>query len=187
MTADTSGFRFLHPTDERKRRRAIYGNRRWELTRRLVLARDKGVCHWCGKAADRVDHLTDPLTDTAGRYAVANCVASCRSCNARRGRPGFGEQPRRDPMTVLAGYAPRPAPVESPCIVPPGGSVRPASGDARYIAWVLELPLVPDEPDDHQHRPWSVVNQVHVRGAVFALCPASCTHPAVRWTARPSR
>lgn len=45
----------------------------------IVLARDRGVCQWCGGPATEADHLGDKIADPDAM------VASCRTCNARRG------------------------------------------------------------------------------------------------------
>jgi 5-methylcytosine-specific restriction endonuclease McrA len=47
--------------------------------RLLVLARDRYVCQWCGAYATEADHLGAKVPDPA------RMVASCRTCNARRG------------------------------------------------------------------------------------------------------
>lgn len=47
--------------------------------RLIVLARDRGICQWCGGPANEADHLGEKIPDPAGM------VAACRTCNARRG------------------------------------------------------------------------------------------------------
>lgn len=184
MTTDNSGMRFLHPTDPRKRRRRLYGSTAWERVRSTVLKRDNYTCQWCGKEGATIgDHLEDPIEHPEHALDARYVVASCRSCNARRGRPGYGEQqPKRDPMTAPSAYASRPAPIESPRILPPGGSVRPDAADtARRITWAMALPEVGGEPTDHEHRRWAAPIEVHHERQVWRACPASCLRVPVRW------
>jgi 5-methylcytosine-specific restriction endonuclease McrA len=49
----------------------------------MVLARDDGVCHYCGGMADTVDHVTC-IADGGARLDPADLVAACRPCNSRR-------------------------------------------------------------------------------------------------------
>jgi len=47
--------------------------------RLVVLERDRWTCQWCGAPATEADHLGPKVPLPAGM------VASCKSCNARRG------------------------------------------------------------------------------------------------------
>jgi 5-methylcytosine-specific restriction endonuclease McrA len=55
----------------------------WRRRRRAVLERDAYTCHWCGAPATQADHLVEKIR--GGTDALANLVASCAPCNARRG------------------------------------------------------------------------------------------------------
>ena len=57
---------------------------RWRKVRLVVLMRDRRRCHWCGRYATQVDHLT-PRALGGARYDLANLVASCAPCNLSRG------------------------------------------------------------------------------------------------------
>ena len=50
--------------------------------RKVALARDRYVCHWCGGYANTADHVT-PIAE-GGTHDVANLVAACQACNSRR-------------------------------------------------------------------------------------------------------
>ncbi len=52
------------------------------VTRRNVLARDKGKCGYCGKQATTVDHIRP--RSKGGRHQWENVVASCLPCNAKK-------------------------------------------------------------------------------------------------------
>jgi hypothetical protein len=54
-----------------------------------VIARDGGRCRYCGGAADAVDHLFP--SSRGGPDEMWNLVASCRSCNSRKGDRTPGE------------------------------------------------------------------------------------------------
>jgi hypothetical protein len=58
--------------------------RPWRRVRAAVLERDGGVCHWCGRpGATHVDHLL--ARSVGGSDDPSNLVASCASCNLKRG------------------------------------------------------------------------------------------------------
>ena len=172
--------RFLFPTDERKRRRKVYATARWEQVRAAALARDQYRCHWCGSPGANIgDHLTDPLDDWEHRYTLSNVVAACRSCNARRGRPGYGGEPKRSPLTIANGLpASRPpGPVQSPRLLPVTSAAL--FTNERRIA---ELPTVAEEPIDHRHGRWSTAfTWYQPGGPAWHCCPRSCTRAPVRW------
>lgn len=66
----------------------------WQKQRRRILARDRGICFWCGQPIPEnereVDHLTSPLLGRdafeRGRLETDdnNCVAAHRRCNRSR-------------------------------------------------------------------------------------------------------
>ena len=49
-----------------------------------ILERDAFVCHWCGGEATSVDYLR-ALVDGGRALDESNAVASCLTCNFRRG------------------------------------------------------------------------------------------------------
>ena len=69
------------------------------LSRRAVFARDGHRCQYCGRAAENLDHVVP--RSRLGPHTWDNVVASCRSCNARKG----------DRLPSECGMAPRHAPV----------------------------------------------------------------------------
>jgi hypothetical protein len=90
----------------------------WQKQRRRILARDRGICFWCGQLIppreQEVDHLTSPLLGRdafeRGRLETDdnNCVAAHRRCNRRRAGAQAAEirdtmirvSPLRRPMRV---------------------------------------------------------------------------------------
>jgi 5-methylcytosine-specific restriction endonuclease McrA len=68
-------------------------NPRRDALRRIVLARDRGICHLCGiRGATTVDHLVP--RSAGGTDDPANLAAAHASCNYRR-----GAQPLTAPQT----------------------------------------------------------------------------------------
>lgn len=58
--------------------------RRWRKLRAAVLARDRGICHLCGRGGARsVDHLVPRAH--GGSDDMANLAAAHLSCNSERG------------------------------------------------------------------------------------------------------
>lgn len=55
---------------------------RTPLNRRAVLARDKGICQYCGKTADTIDHVQP--RSRGGLHRWENVVASCRKDNSKK-------------------------------------------------------------------------------------------------------
>lgn len=53
------------------------------LSRRAVLARDGGVCQYCGNAGDEIDHVHPRAK--GGQHIWTNVVAACRPCNGTKG------------------------------------------------------------------------------------------------------
>lgn len=52
------------------------------LTRRNVVARDRGRCAYCGKKGDTVDHVVP--RSRGGEHVWENVVAACGPCNGRK-------------------------------------------------------------------------------------------------------
>lgn len=52
------------------------------LTKRHLMARDRGRCQYCGKAGDTIDHVQP--RSKGGRHEWANVVIACRHCNGRK-------------------------------------------------------------------------------------------------------
>ena len=68
------------------------------LSRRAVFARDGHRCQYCGRVAENLDHVVP--RSRRGSHTWENVVASCRSCNARKGDrlpAECGMAPRRPP------------------------------------------------------------------------------------------
>jgi hypothetical protein len=166
----------------------------WSYRKRrhaFLLRHDR--CAACGSREHlQLDHI-DPRIAGGSTHDESNWQTLCATCNQVKGNRTMSlEQIRevrkvdapakrdllRAPGATLSAL-PR---VESPRILPTSRSGRPLSADtARFIAWALALPEVGAEPTDHQHGRWAPMHQVHVRGARWSLCPASCSRP-VRWS-----
>jgi 5-methylcytosine-specific restriction endonuclease McrA len=56
--------------------------RRVAVSRRAVMARDSGLCQYCGLRADSIDHVVP--RSRGGAHVWDNVVAACRSCNTRK-------------------------------------------------------------------------------------------------------
>ncbi len=56
--------------------------RRAPLHRRSLFARDGGVCQYCGRPAECIDHIHP--RSKGGAHEWENVVACCRSCNLRK-------------------------------------------------------------------------------------------------------
>jgi 5-methylcytosine-specific restriction endonuclease McrA len=87
------------------------------LSRRAVFARDNHRCQYCGRAAENLDHVVP--RSRRGPHTWDNVVASCRSCNARKG----------DRLPSECGMAPRRKPVAPPAtqsLIVSAGQVGPA-------------------------------------------------------------
>lgn len=79
--------------------RAPY-HRRAPLSRRAVLLRDGGLCQYCGRRAESIDHVVP--RSKGGPHVWENVVAACRRCNAgKRDRllEDTGMRLRRRPET----------------------------------------------------------------------------------------
>src|SRR5258706_13744299 len=56
--------------------------RRVSVSRRAVMARDGGLCQYCGSRADSIDHVVP--RSKGGAHTWENVVAACRPCNVRK-------------------------------------------------------------------------------------------------------
>ena len=56
--------------------------RRVAVSRRAVMARDGGLCQYCGSRADSIDHVVP--RSRGGTHSWENVVAACRPCNVRK-------------------------------------------------------------------------------------------------------
>jgi 5-methylcytosine-specific restriction endonuclease McrA len=56
--------------------------RRAALSRRGVFLRDRGVCQYCGRKAESIDHVIPRAR--GGAHVWENVVAACRPCNAKK-------------------------------------------------------------------------------------------------------
>lgn len=63
---------------------AIYGTKRWAMTRRRVIG-EEGVCRTCGRLASHVDHII-PLDRGGALWSRDNLQALCTSCHSRKTR-----------------------------------------------------------------------------------------------------
>ena len=73
------------------------------LSRRAVFARDRHRCQYCSHSAENIDHVVP--RSRGGEHTWDNVVASCRSCNARKGDrlpSECGMAPRRSPVAPHA-------------------------------------------------------------------------------------
>jgi 5-methylcytosine-specific restriction endonuclease McrA len=69
------------------------------LTRAALMHRDRFCCVYCGAKADTVDHVVP--RSRGGDHSWENCVASCSTCNHRKGDrllAELGWTLRRTPM-----------------------------------------------------------------------------------------
>lgn len=53
------------------------------LNRRAIFHRDNGMCQYCGRAAESIDHVHP--RSRGGQHEWDNVVASCRRCNTTKG------------------------------------------------------------------------------------------------------
>jgi 5-methylcytosine-specific restriction endonuclease McrA len=54
----------------------------WQRTSARIIARDGGVCSYCGGVADTTDHVIPKKR--GGTDDDSNLVAACRPCNSRK-------------------------------------------------------------------------------------------------------
>jgi len=52
------------------------------LNRKAIFARDNHKCHYCGAAAENIDHVVP--RSKGGTHTWDNVVAACRPCNMRK-------------------------------------------------------------------------------------------------------
>jgi hypothetical protein len=69
---------------DRHERRRVHVSARGKKFRAAILERDGFRCHWCGGEATSVDYLR-ALVDGGTALDESNAVASCLTCNFRRG------------------------------------------------------------------------------------------------------
>jgi len=74
--------------------------RRAPLTRRAVFARDGHRCAYCNRPAECIDHVQP--RSRGGEHVWENVVASCRSCNLRKGDKDLSATPYRLARTPVA-------------------------------------------------------------------------------------
>jgi len=55
---------------------------RWQRTSARIIARDGGVCSYCGGVADTTDHIIPKKRD--GTDDDSNLAAACRPCNSSK-------------------------------------------------------------------------------------------------------
>jgi len=60
------------------------GSSKWKTQRLIVLRRDCYICAYCGEPANEVDHIQPRVL--GGTDDLDNLVASCRRCNAMKGK-----------------------------------------------------------------------------------------------------
>ena len=81
------------------RRYIKVGQRRPPLNRKTILMRDHGLCQYCVKNADNIDHVIP--RSKGGGTTWENCVASCRTCNSHKAAKYLKDMPhmklRRQP------------------------------------------------------------------------------------------
>lgn len=56
---------------------------RLPLNRRNVMSRDRGVCQYCFKAGDTMDHVVP--RSRGGLHRWENVVTACKACNSKKG------------------------------------------------------------------------------------------------------
>lgn len=52
------------------------------LNRKAILTRDKGLCQYCFKSGDTIDHVIP--RSRGGTHTWTNVVTACRKCNAKK-------------------------------------------------------------------------------------------------------
>jgi len=61
------------------------------LNRKTILMRDIGVCQYCSKIAENIDHIIP--RSKGGGTTWENCVAACKNCNSRKGANYLKDMP----------------------------------------------------------------------------------------------
>ena len=66
----------------------------WFKIRKIVLERDKYICHYCGKKkfSMEVDHIIP--VESGGKDEIENLVSACRSCNRKKSNKPYESQPK---------------------------------------------------------------------------------------------
>jgi len=54
----------------------------WRKVRAKVIARDNGICQYCGEEGNEVDHILS--RKRGGDDSLDNLLCCCRSCNLRK-------------------------------------------------------------------------------------------------------
>jgi 5-methylcytosine-specific restriction endonuclease McrA len=57
-------------------------NARVKLSKKSLIARDGGLCGYCGKEGENIDHIVP--RSKGGKHVWSNVVWSCRPCNDRK-------------------------------------------------------------------------------------------------------
>ncbi len=77
----------------------VYNTAAWKQVRKVVLARDGGMCMLqgpgCKLIADCVDHII-AVRDGGAWYDLSNLRASCHVCNSRRAKRVVKHKPSRE-------------------------------------------------------------------------------------------
>jgi 5-methylcytosine-specific restriction endonuclease McrA len=60
-------------------------SRQWRELRKRILARDGGVCTYCGQDADTVDHILPVKNHPELAMNPENLRSACRRCNSMKG------------------------------------------------------------------------------------------------------
>lgn len=61
------------------------------FSRRGVLVRDNFQCVYCGRKAETIDHVVPKSAPHYGANSYENCVASCFTCNSKKGNKTLKE------------------------------------------------------------------------------------------------
>ena len=76
--------------------RKVYGSRRWQLLRLIILKRDGWRCAVCHKLGGRleIDH-ENPVSKGGGQFDPLNLQTLCRDCHMRKSSRERGESSLR--------------------------------------------------------------------------------------------
>ena len=75
------------------------------LTRKTLMHRDSGMCQYCGKRGDTIDHVIP--RSKGGKHTWNNVVIACRPCNAKKSDKLLGElgwRINREPVAPRGTY-----------------------------------------------------------------------------------
>ena len=86
----------------------------WRKVRAKVIARDNGICQYCGEEGDQVDHVVS--RKRGGDDSLDNLLCCCRACNLRKSSSDLSvflerAHTRRSRLPDRASYEPRAADV----------------------------------------------------------------------------